>query len=133
MTYGRWNLDLVYGAFLFYGGVALFSSILPFIPFDTEAGLFIGTVLLTPLHVLSLVALVIGIAFALRLLREWKVAALLAALIADWALFAGVLTYGVDIDLMIAASSIYGLITCAISVAWFLLDRNPKPGDAHST
>lgn len=126
MIYERWNRDLVYGAFLFYGVVTLGSSLLPFLPLDIEKGRFIGSVVLFPLHALSLIALVIGIAFACRLLRDWKIAALIVALVADWGLFPVLLANDLHIDLMIAASIIYGLITCAFSAAWFLSDINPK-------
>jgi hypothetical protein len=126
MIYERWNGDLFYGAFFFYGVVTLGSSLLPFLPVDNETGRFLGSAVLFPLHALSVIALVIGIAFACRLLRDWKVAALIVALVADWGIFFVLQAYDLHIDLMIAASIIYALITCAFSVVWFLSDRNPK-------
>ena len=129
MTCGRWNFDLVYGAFFFYGSVTLVSSLLPFLPLGIQTGLFVGSGLLVLLHALSLVTLVVGMIFACRLLREWKVIALIIALIADWGFFAVALAYAIPIDVMIAASVTYGLATCAISTIWFLSGRNPQsPG-----
>ena len=129
MTSRRWNFDLVYGAFFFYGIVTLVSSLQPFLPLGIQTGLFIGSGLLVPLHALSLVTLVVGMIFACRLLREWRVTALIIALIADWGFFAVALAYDLPIDVMIAASVTYGLATCAISTTGFLSGRNPKsPG-----
>ena len=76
MTETRQKYDIAYGCFLFCGVVALSISCLSFIPMDTGIAGGLGFLVVIPLSMASLVAMVIGIGYTIRLYHHWPLVAL---------------------------------------------------------
>lgn len=119
----RWQYDLAYGCFAFCGLVALLIGLFTFLPFGFESAGGFGYLLLIPLTAMALGAMLLGLVFALRLLRHWPLALLaLASLL----LIAEIVTEFGPVLLFNLAPLIYGVIACGFGGAWFFVLRKRR-------
>lgn len=118
----RYEYDIAYGCFFFCGlaaiGIISVILIIDFTDAGTAAALGFGV--LMPLSITTLIAMLIGITFSIRLRQHWP---LVFLSIMPVFLLAGLLTEYCVAAFYNVAPIIYGIVAVAFSAAWFIVLR----------